>query len=200
MKKINYAIILAILISVCSFNGVFAIGNNEKIQDLKTKNYIQGTPSGELLLKNSITRAQAIKLIVLANGDKDVAMGLQNTKSKYIDVNTDYWANGFINAASTNPIDCNGQFIVHGYPCGKFLPDRNLSCAEFAKMLVILTDNTMTSDKIKEIDKMWPNSWIDEAKDKNIFNGINVPYENDEVNREIAFVMFYNALHNINLI
>ena len=84
--------------------------------------------------------------------------------------------------------------MLNGYPNRKFLPNRNLTYAELAKILVVLVKDDLTVDMANDADANWPKKWIKWANDYQICRGLEVDDSSKEVSRENAFIMFYNAL------
>lgn len=197
MKKI--AVIMALFMSIISVNSyAIELRNSDKIEILRKNGYINGYEDKSLHLERNITRSEITKLLSLGSKNEDVVKRLKNQKSRYSDVNRDHWANGYINAASCSPVKSNRLYMIKGYPDGTFRPEKNISYSEMAKMLSILSDSELTKSEMSENDSLWPDGWIEKAKSLGITKGISDIKPDKLLNREEAFVMYYNALNKIN--
>lgn len=206
-EKLSIALSLAIALSgvtttfatsvnTDSIERVF--GKDNKINVLKNKNFVQGFENGDLKLDSGIKRSEITKLLAYANGQEEVSKTMEKIQGSYNDVNISYWANGLINAATQTPVKSNGLFMIKGYPDGSFKPENNITYAELAKMLVVLSDSTLTAEDVANFDKNWPANWVDSAQKAGLLEDIDLKNVNKEVNREEAFTMFYNGLYKIN--
>lgn len=100
----------------------------KEIDFLSSKGIIQGRDSGEyveFLPEQSVTRAQAAKMIVLALGEAESV----NRHSSFRDISEDYWAIGWINKA----VELG---IFKGYDDGTFRPENSLTRAQMSKIIV----------------------------------------------------------------
>ncbi len=102
-------------------------GNNEaiKIIDIASSNgVINGYPDGSFQLGNSVSRVEALKILLEASG-LDIKGGEMNFK----DTKKGQWYEPYIAYAQMNN-------IINGYPDGSFGPNNKVSRAEVAKMVV----------------------------------------------------------------
>lgn len=169
------------------------VGKDNKIQYIIDKKFVQGYEDGSMGYDKNITRAEITRLLVLANGNEDLAKSLQGSMKLYTDVDTKHWANGVISVGTTRPSDANKIAMLAGYPDKSFKPDRNVTYAELAKMLVVLVKKDLTEDMVK--NAKWATSWMLWAKELGILEDVDVKDSNAFATRADAFTMVYNALY-----
>ena len=169
------------------------VGKDNKIQYIVDKKFVQGYEDGSMGYDKNITRAEITRLLVLANGNEDLAKSLQGSMKLYTDVDTKHWANGVISVGTTRPSDANKIAMLAGYPDKSFKPDQNVTYAELAKMLVVLVKKDLTEDMVK--NAKWATSWMLWAKELGILEDIDVKDSNAFATRADAFTMVYNALY-----
>lgn len=133
MKK-KLTLLLAVLMVFTSVVPVLAQTaqtENKKVQWLIDKNYVEGYEDGSLRLDRNITRAEFTKMIVVVQGEKVLADALKDEPSKFSDVATDHWANGYINFAAKKE-------YIKGYEDGTFKPEDNITNEEVIAILARL--------------------------------------------------------------
>ena len=98
---------------------------------LSTIGVIDGYPDGSFGPERNITRAEAATIVVRLMVGKAAADALRNTSNatKFSDVSASHWASGLV-------AYCVSQGVIAGYPDGTFQPDKNVTAAEFAIMLL----------------------------------------------------------------
>ena len=106
-----------------------AVETPEFIQFLKDNGYVEGDKKGDLMLDKNLTRAQFTALLARLDGKDDVAKAMKTLGTKFTDVTEAHWAKGYISFAA-------GKDWVKGYPDGTFGPEREVSYAEIATVLV----------------------------------------------------------------
>lgn len=168
------------------------VGKDNKIQYIVDKKFVKGYEDGSMGYDKNITRAEITRLLVLANGNEDLANSLQGAMKLYTDVDTKHWANGVISVGTTRPSDANKIAMLAGYPDKSFKPDQNVTYAELAKMLVVLVKKDLTEDMVK--NAKWATSWLLWAKELGILEDVDVKDSNAFATRADAFTMVYNAL------
>ena len=114
------------------------VGKDNKIQYVIDKKLVEGYEDGTYGLDKNIKRSEITRLLVLANGNEELAKQLQGSMKIYSDVDAKHWANGVISVGTTVPSDANGIAMLAGYPDGSFKPENDVTYAELAKMLVVL--------------------------------------------------------------
>ena len=172
-------------------------GREKKIQVLVDNGFIEGYSNGNLNLDKGIKRSEVAKLLTYANDMLDMSGSLAKSGSAFYDVNNSYWANGMINATTKVSAKSNGLFMINGYPDGSFKPENNVTYAELAKILLVLSDNNLSEEDLKNFDKDWPKAWINKADGFGLLDDVKISDLNKALNREEAFTMFYNAMSKI---
>ena len=168
------------------------VGKDNKIQYIVDKKFVKGYEDGSMGYDKNITRAEITRLLVLANGNEELANSLQGAMKLYTDVDTKHWANGVISVGTTRPSDANKIAMLAGYPDKSFKPDKNVTYAELAKMLVVLVKKDLTEDMVK--NAKWATSWLLWAKELGILEDVKIEDSNAFATRADAFTMVYNAL------
>lgn len=171
------------------------VGKDNKIQYVIDKKLVEGYEDGNLGLDKNIKRSEITRLLVLANGNEELAKQLQGSMKIYSDVDVKHWANGVISVGTTVPSDANGIAMLAGYPDGSFKPENDVTYAELAKMLVVLAKKDLTADMVK--NAKWATSWMTWAAQLGILDDVNVVDSNKAANRADAFTMVYNALYTM---
>lgn len=169
------------------------VGKDNKIQYIIDKKLVEGYEDGTYGLDKNIKRSEITRLLVLANGNEELAKQLQGSMKIYSDVDAKHWANGVISVGTTVPSDANGIAMLAGYPDGSFKPENDVTYAELAKMLVVLAKKDLTADMVK--NAKWATDWMTWAAQLGILNDVNVTDSNKAANRADAFTMIYNALY-----
>lgn len=172
-------------------------GREKKIQVLVDNGFIEGYSNGNLNLDKEIKRSEVAKLLTYANDMLDMSDSLAKSGSSFYDVNNSYWANGMINATTKVSAKSNGLFMINGYPDGSFKPENNVTYTELAKILLVLSDNNLSEEDLKNFDKDWPKAWINKADGFGLLDDVKISDLNKALNREEAFTMFYNAMSKI---
>lgn len=171
------------------------VGKDNKIQYIIDKKFVEGYEDGSYGYDKNITRAEITRLLVLANGNKELAEKLQGSMKIYTDVDTKHWANGVITVGTTKPADANGIAMLAGYPDKSFKPESNVTYAELSKMLVVLVKKDLTADMVK--NAVWASSWMTWAAELGILDDVTVADSNAAATRADAFTMLYNALYKM---
>ena len=216
MNKKIISLVLALVMVLGTFTSVFAaeptkkaeakkaeagekvekvVGKDNKIQYVIDKKLVEGYEDGNYGLDKNIKRSEITRLLVLANGNEELAKQLQGSMKIYSDVDTKHWANGVISVGTTVPSDANGIAMLAGYPDGSFKPENDVTYAELAKMLVVLAKEDLTADMVK--NAKWATSWMTWAAQLGILDDVNVVDSNKAANRADAFTMVYNALYTM---
>ena len=157
------------------------------------KLFKDGDEKTDLSLDKNLQRDEITRLLVLGKGLENLANLVQGTMRPYVDVDNSNWANGVITVGSYHLKNTQGVPMLAGYPGNKFLPTRNVSYAELAKMLVCLVDNTITPKMVENFQ--WPSDWMVRAANLGILAGVEVKDSKAFVTRQAAFEMLYNALY-----
>lgn len=215
MNKKIISLVLALVMVLGTFTSVFAetttkteakkaeagekvekvVGKDNKIQYIIDKKLVEGYEDGTYGLDKNIKRSEITRLLVLANGNEELAKKLQGSMKIYSDVDTKHWANGVITVGTTVPSDANGIAMLAGYPDGSFKPENDVTYAELAKMLVVLAKKDLTADMVK--NAIWASSWMTWAAELGILDDVTIADSNKAANRADAFTMVYNALYKM---
>lgn len=172
-------------------------GKDNKIQYIIDKKFVEGYENGDYGYDKNIKRSEITKLIVFANGNKELAEKLQGSMKLYNDVDTSFWANGVISVGTTVPSSANGQAMLNGYPDGSFKPEKNVTYAELSKMLVVLVKEDLTADMMKDANAKWATQWMSWAAQLGILDDVTVANSDAPATRADAFTMLYNALYKM---
>lgn len=157
------------------------------------KLFKDGDEKTELSLDKNLQRDEVTRLLVLGKGLENLANLVQGTMRPYVDVDNANWANGVITVGSYHLKNKQGVPMLAGYPGNKFLPTRNVTFAELAKMLVTLVDDSITPAMVNNFQ--WPSDWMVRAARLGILAGVEVKDSNAFVTRQAAFEMLYNAMY-----
>lgn len=103
----------------------------EPVQILSALNIMIGDESGKFRLDDTIIRSEVAKMAVHLIG-LDEAAESSKGNSKFDDVSTEHWANGYINIATQ-------QGLIEGDGDGKFRPNDPISYAEAMTIMVRAT-------------------------------------------------------------
>lgn len=106
-------------------------GFEEPIQILAALDVMIGDGDGNFRPKDNLTRAEVAKIAIHAMGLEGAAASATGT-SKFPDVSTDFWANGYINLATSTG-------LIIGDDQGKFRPLDNITYAEAMTIMVRAT-------------------------------------------------------------
>ena len=138
MKRIT-AIILAVVLlfalvpaAGAAFTDAAKIGADNKaaVDFVSEKKIISGFPDGSFRPQETLTRAQASKILCVALEGAEKADALTKTETGFADVPASNWAAKYV-------AYCADKGIVAGVGTGKFDPDGKLSAAAFGKMLLV---------------------------------------------------------------
>lgn len=126
MKKIiSFMLILILSMSVV----VFAAPSDELLMDLKNLKIMVGDEDGNMRLEDTITRAEAVKMVCVIQGINVDSFSNNVEPSTFPDVPDSHWAKNYINAMK-------GYGIVEGDENGNFNPEADVTNEEIIKMLV----------------------------------------------------------------
>lgn len=153
----------------------------EPVQILRALGIMNGDENGEFRLDDTIIRSEVAKMAVHAMGLESAAESSKG-ETKFNDVGTDHWANGYINIATA-------QGLIEGDGDGNFRPNDSITYAEAMAIMVRATGYTPMAD-----DKGgYPTGYISVGSS----NGINKNVEgstNEAITRGNVAYMTSNAL------
>lgn len=146
---------------------------------------ISGYPDGTFKPERRITRAEFSKIICYLLNKHQEAEQVKGT-SKFKDVDSNYWASGYINVAWKNN-------LIKGYPGGDFKPNNNVSYAEAITILVrVLGYGKETEEKGK-----WPYNYISKAEELGVIGGITWVKPSAEATRGDVAKLVWNTYTKI---
>ena len=179
MKKlISFILLVAIVTSV----SVYAEPTQGQLDDLKALKIMVGDEDGNMRLEDTITRAEATKMICTIYG-LDLDTFANNVEpSKFPDVPDSHWAKNYINAMK----DCG---IVQGDEKGNFNPEADITNEEIIKMLVTV----MGYGPMAEQTGGYPMGYTRTAQKIGLTEGLKLNVETAAIRSDVA-QMFAVAL------
>lgn len=130
----------------------------------------------------NIKRSEFAKIAVTTLGLSDIAESNKNV-TKFPDVGTDHWANGYINVA----VD---QGIIIGDENGNFRPDDNVNYAEAMTVLVRM----LGREPVAQSNGTWPTGYIVAGTQAGINKGVASHAASTPITRAVAAQLDFNAL------
>ncbi len=182
MKKLlSYVLALTLLVSTMgvTFAAPADVTDASEIQAvdvLMALGVVNGYQDGTYRPQNIVTRAEMLKLIVVALGYEGLAASSNNS---FTDANN-HWAKGYIGVGVN-------LGIVEGYGDGTFGPDNPVKYSEAATMLVRALGWTNQA-----IGGVWPTNYVAKATSLGIFDGVN--YVDAGATRGDIAEMVFNTL------
>ena len=153
----------------------------EAVKRLNALGLVAGMEDGKYHEEMKLTREQAAKLIVEALGLGSAAKAA-NGATQFKDVDASRWSAGYINVAA-------GQGLVKGLGDGNFGPDKEVSYAQVATMLV-----RALGYKDEFVKGAWPGNYVAKAADVKITNGASFTDPNGTADRGTVAVLLNNTL------
>lgn len=150
-----------------------------QLRDLSAFGIMTGDENGNLRLEDTITRAEAVKMVCTAGGIKADANAQEQP---FDDVTQAHWAYGYICAAKQAD-------IVNGDEAGHFNPESRVTNEEIVKMLVCLLGYT----PLTEARGGYPAGYTAAAAQIGITEDMQLPVNTPAVRGDVA-VMFGRAL------
>ena len=190
MKKL-LALVLALVmtmslvtISNAAFKDADKISNKEAVDVMAAVGVLAGYDNGEFGATDTLTRAQAAKIIAYLDLGKDAAEAFSKEVSPFADVAAGNWAAGYI-------AYCAQAGIVAGIGGNKFGPDEKVTGLQFAKMLLVVLGYDAGIEKMTGAD--WQIAVAKLAASNKLFKGSSASV-NAPATREEAAQYAYNAL------
>jgi len=179
MKNFLSAILVMLqLFSVNAFAGSEKLSEIQK-QDLYNLGIMTGDENGDLKLNDTITRAEATKMICVAGNFKLPSSVCENL---FNDTSDSHWAFDYINVAKENG-------IINGDENGNFNPDSYITNEEIIKMIVCL----IGYGEMAEMKSGYPAGYKAVASQIGITAGLTLKPETPAIREDVA-VMISNAL------
>ncbi len=137
MKKlISCILIFVMLLSTV----VFAAPSEEQLKDLRNYEIMVGDDDGEMRLDDTITRAEAAKMICAIQGIIVDSFADNVESSAFPDVPDTHWAKNYINCVKD-------LRIVEGDEKGNFNPEATITNEEIIKMLIVALGYSPMADQ-----------------------------------------------------
>ncbi len=147
------------------------------------KGIISGFPDGSFKPADTLTRAQAAKILCVALEGADKANALTKTDTGFEDVPASHWAAKFV-------AYCVEKNIVAGVGNGKFDPDGQLTGVAFAKMLLVAYGKAKAEDLV---GSTWAATTQKAVRAAGMEEGASVA--NQPSSRENACALVYNFMY-----
>ena len=135
MKKL-LALVLALVMSMslvtisnADFKDADKISNKEAVDVMAAVGVLAGYDNGEFGATDTLTRAQACKIIAYLDLGGKTADAIKGSGAVFSDVAATAWYAGYVEY-------CAGAGYVAGIGGGKFAPDEKVTGVQFAKMLL----------------------------------------------------------------
>ncbi|MBQ2664571.1 MAG: S-layer homology domain-containing protein, partial [Clostridia bacterium] len=154
----------------------------DAVSVLSYMDVISGFEDGTFRPDELVTRAQITKMIIDALGEGEEAYKL-TAQTKFWDVSSDHWANGYINKA------VNDTFIS-GYNDYEFGPDDNVTYLQAQKMLV----SAIGYETFAQGSGGWPNGYKTWAASQGITYGMSGLADDTQLTRADVAKLVYNAM------
>ncbi|MBE7023808.1 MAG: S-layer homology domain-containing protein [Clostridia bacterium] len=126
MKKIICIFVTVLMVVSVSAS---AMPSEEQLEDLKEYGIMVGDEDGEMRLEDTITRAEATKMICVVQGINVDSFSNNIEPSAFPDVPDSHWAKNYINVMKD-------VGIVEGDEKGNFNPEAEVTNEEIIKILV----------------------------------------------------------------
>ena len=189
MKKIlALALTVIMLLSMIPVAGAaftdakdITITASEAVTIMSDLKIVSGFPEGTFKPNDTLTRAQAAKILCcIALGTK-AADALTGGGSTFADVPADHWANKFVEY-------CASKGIVAGVGNGKFNPNGELTGYAFGKMLLV----ALGEDGAQFTGSTWDKAVKEKLHEKHLDYGVTP--NNKNLSRQDACRMGLNAM------
>ncbi len=197
MKKRVFAALLALALSMSllpapafaldgGFSDVSDANVARNVEVLRLMGVVSGDGNGTFRPYSHLTRAEFCKMSVELQGKGDQVVRFRS-RTIFPDVRATHWAAGYINYATTPPNE-KEKALMHGFPDGKFLPDKDISYAEAVTVLMRVLGYGDT-----DVGAVWPQGYLDLASAKKLTNGLSISADT-AITRAQAAKLFVNAL------
>ena len=190
MKKL-LALVLALVMSMslvtisnAAFKDADKIDNTEAVEVMAAVGVLKGYTDGSFGAKDTLTRAQAAKIVAYLDLGGDAADALVGTGKVFTDVPANNWAAGYIEY-------CAQAGYVAGIGGGKFAPDEKVTGLQFAKMLLCVLGYSASIESMTGAD--WSISVAKLAAKNDLFDSVSGS-TTVALTREKAAQVAFNAL------
>ncbi len=190
MKKL-LALVLALVMSMslvtisnAAFKDADKIDNKEAVDVMAAVGVLAGYDNGEFGATDTLTRAQACKIIAYLDLGGKTADAIKGTGTVFSDVKATSWYAGYVEY-------CAGAGYVAGVGGGKFDPDAKVTGVQFAKMLLCALGYKSDVEGYTGAD--YTIAIARDANKNDLFNGLSI-VTSANLTREQAAQMALNAL------
>lgn len=159
-----------------------AVSANHEIELLQNLDIISGYEDGSLRLEDTISRAEAAKMIVAMINKITIAEGRKGA-TQFNDVAAEHWASGFINVGVSDK-------FISGKSATKFDPEGNVKYNEIVKMIV----SCLGYEEYAQFYGGYPTGYVAIADAEGITKGCSMDGE-AAATRGIVAQLIYNALN-----
>lgn len=136
MRRVACTLVLLLLALVLpgvraeavSFTDLEHHWSRPEVEALAARGLVQGLPDGGFHPDRPVTRAELVKLLVVALEGPETARMLATLPSSFRDLGPHHWASGYVESAYE-------RGLAAGYADGTFRPDQAVTRAEVATML-----------------------------------------------------------------
>lgn len=176
MKKVIFIMCTFILLT----NLISVYAYDDEVNLMKNMCVLKGYEDGELRLEDTVSRAEFVKMIIMASKFKDNLFSSESNPY-FSDVNSNHWAYTYIETAAKNN-------IISEYEDKTFKPDNAVSLEEaLAVVLKLINDSHKTSET------SWKGQQIEAAKELGLTKGV---YSSTEqpLSRENVIKLLKNLL------
>ena len=190
MKKL-LALVLALVMSMslvtisnAAFKDADKISNKEAVDVMAAVGVLAGYDNGEFGATDTLTRAQACKIIAYLDLGGKTADAIKGTGTVFTDVKATSWYAGYVEY-------CAGAGYVAGVGGGKFDPEAKVTGVQFAKMLLCALGYKAEIEGYTGTD--YTIAIARDANKNDLFDGLSI-VTSANLTREQAAKMAFNAL------
>ena len=190
MKKL-LALVLALVMSMslvtisnAAFKDADKISNKEAVDVMAAVGVLAGYDNGEFGATDTLTRAQACKIIAYLDLGGKTADAIKGSGTVFSDVAATAWYAGYVEY-------CAGAGYVAGIGGGKFDPNANVTGVQFAKMLLCALGYKAEVEGYTGSD--YTIAIARDANKNDLFKGLSI-VTSASLTREQAAQMAFNAL------
>ena len=145
-----------VVLIICTFtlllSSISVNAYNDEANFMKSIGIVEGYEDGDFRLENEVSRAEFIKMVIMASKFKDNLFSGES-ESYFPDVDSKHWAYPYIEAGVKNN-------LISGYNDGEFKPDNTVKYEEALAIVLRLIDYSY-----KECDMSWEEQQIEAANE-----------------------------------
>lgn len=181
-KPLIYLLSLLMILTCLPLNLVHA---NSKLDVLQEKKIVVGRDGGDLQLDATLTRAEAMKLIVHGSDLEGKMKEINWASQSFKDVPKSHWAHDYIEFL-------RAAGVAIGMPNGNFYPDKPVTNQEMIAFIVRLDKGYKEGAPINGKD--WAKPYLEYAAAKGMLSGVDIKDFNAPAIRRDIFDIVYNGL------